>query len=227
VYLSTVLGGWIADRLLGMERTVFYGGVVVMCGDIALAIVPGLAGVAVGLVPVALGSGALKANASSLLGTLYEKGDACCDGGFTLFYLGINLGAFIDPLIIGLLQTRAGFHYGFGTAAIGMALGLASTWRSGATPGTHGLTMRNPLPRGAISWVIGVIVVAVVVIVVSFTTGLVKLSNLSQVTTGVIVAASVTYFVVMLTSSGLDRLDRTRLDHCALPGFRDHVDAAG
>jgi POT family proton-dependent oligopeptide transporter len=71
VYLSTVLGGWIADRLLGMERTVFYGGVVVMCGHIALAILPGLAGVAAGLVLVALGSGALKANASSLLGTLY------------------------------------------------------------------------------------------------------------------------------------------------------------
>ena len=110
VYLSTVLGGWIADRLLGMERTVFYGGVVVMCGHIALAIVPGLAGVAVGLVLVALGSGALKANASSLLGTLYEKDDARCDGGFTLFYLGINLGAFIGPLITGLLQTRLGFH---------------------------------------------------------------------------------------------------------------------
>jgi proton-dependent oligopeptide transporter, POT family len=115
---------WIADRLLGMERTVFYGGVVVMCGHIALAIVPGLAGEAVGLVLVALGSGALKANASSLLGTLYEKGDARCDGGFTLFYLGINLGAFIGPLITGLLQTRAGFHYGFGAATIGMAPGL-------------------------------------------------------------------------------------------------------
>ena len=66
---------------------------------------------AAGLVLVALGSGALKANASSLLGTLYEKGDARCDGGFTLFYLGINLGAFIGPLITGLLQTRMGFHY--------------------------------------------------------------------------------------------------------------------
>src|SRR5262249_52322776 len=124
VYLSTVLGGWIADRLLGMERTVFYGGVVVMCGHIALAIGPGLAGVAGRLVLGALGSGAVKAHASSLLGTLSEKGDARCDGGFTLFYLGINLGAFIGPLITGLLQTRVGFHYGFGAAAIGMALGL-------------------------------------------------------------------------------------------------------
>ena len=76
VYLSTVLGGWIADRVLGMERTVFYGGVVVMIGHIALAVIPGLTGVGVGLVCVALGSGALKANASSLLGTLYDKGDA-------------------------------------------------------------------------------------------------------------------------------------------------------
>ena len=132
VYLSTVLGGWIADRLLGMERTVLWGGVVVMCGHIALAIVPGLAGVAVGLVLVALGSGALKANASSLLGTLYDKGDARCDGGFTLFYLGINLGAFIGPLITGLLQTRVGFHYGFGAAAVGMTLGLVQSWCSGA-----------------------------------------------------------------------------------------------
>ena len=82
VYLSTVLGAWVADRLLGMERTVFYGGVVVMIGHIGLAVLPGLVGVGVGLVCVALGSGALKANASSLLGTLYGKGDPRADGGF-------------------------------------------------------------------------------------------------------------------------------------------------
>src|SRR6202162_1872710 len=126
VYLSTVLGGWIADRLLGMERTLLCGGVVVMAGHIALAIVPGLSGVALGLVLVALGSGALKANASSLLGTLYEKGDARADGGFTLFYLGINLGAFIGALITGLVSAHLGFHCGFGAAAIGMAAGLGA-----------------------------------------------------------------------------------------------------
>ena len=206
-----MLGGWIADRLLGMERTVLYGGVVVMFGHIALAIVPGLAGVAAGLVLVALGSGALKANASSLLGTLYEKGDARCDGGFTLFYLGINLGAFIGPLITGLLQTRMGFHYGFGAAAIGMALGLTQYVAFRRNLGTHGRTVPNPLPRSAIGWVVGVGVVGVVVIVVSFVTGMVKLSNLSQVTTGVIVVASVTYFVVMLTSAKVAAVERTRV----------------
>jgi proton-dependent oligopeptide transporter, POT family len=211
VYLSTVLGGWIADRLLGMERTVFWGGVVVMCGHIALAIVPGLAGVAVGLVLVALGSGALKANASSLLGTLYDKGDARCDGGFTLFYLGINLGAFIGPLVTGLLQTRAGFHYGFGAAAVGMALGLVQYVVFRRNLGSHGRTVPNPLPRSAIGWAVGVLVVVVVLIVVAFTTGLVKLSNLSQVTTGVIVVASAAYFVVMLTSSKVASIERTRV----------------
>jgi POT family proton-dependent oligopeptide transporter len=211
VYLSTVLGGWIADRLLGMERTVLYGGVVVMCGHIALAILPGLTGVAVGLVLVALGSGALKANASSLLGTLYEKGDPRCDGGFTLFYLGINLGAFIGPLITGLLQTRVGFHYGFGAAAVGMALGLVQYVVFRRNLGEHGRTVPNPLPRSAIGWFVGAAVAVVVVIVMAFATGLVKLSNLSQVTTGVIIAAAVAYFVVMLTSSKVSALERTRV----------------
>ncbi|MDT7762008.1 MAG: proton-dependent oligopeptide transporter, family [Mycobacterium sp.] len=211
VYLSTVLGGWIADRLLGMERTVFLGGVVVMFGHIALAIVPGLAGVAVGLVLVALGSGALKANASSLLGTLYEKDDARCDGGFTLFYLGINLGAFVGPLVTGLLQTRAGFHYGFGAAAVGMAAGLAQYVVFRRNLGAHGRDVPNPLPRSAIGWSIGVVVVAVAVIAVSFTTGLVKLANLSQVTTAVIVVASAAYFLVMLTSAKVTAVERSRV----------------
>ena len=211
VYLSTVLGGWIADRLLGMERTVFLGGVVVMCGHIALAIVPGLAGVAVGLVLVALGSGALKANASSLLGTLYEKGDPRCDGGFTLFYLGINLGAFVGPLITGLLQTRAGFHYGFGAAAVGMAVGLTQYVVFRRNLGTHGRSVPNPLPRSAIGWAVGVVVVAAAVIAASFATGLVKLANVSQVTTGVIVVASAAYFLVMLTSSKVTAVERTRV----------------
>jgi len=211
VYLATVLGGWIADRVLGMERTVLYGGVVVMAGHIALAVIPGLSGVAVGLVLVALGSGALKANASSLLGTLYEKGDPRCDGGFTLFYLGINLGAFIGPLITGLLQTHIGFHWGFGAAAVGMALGLTQYVIFRRNLGEHGRTVPNPLPRSAIGWVTGIGVAIVAVIVVAFTTGLVKLANLSQVTTGVLVVASVAYFVVMLTSSKVEPIERTRL----------------
>src|SRR5690349_11423389 len=211
VYLSTVLGGWIADRLLGMERTVFYGGVVVVCGHIALAILPGLTGVAVGLVLVALGSGALKANASSLLGTLYEKGDARCDGGFTLFYLGINLGAFIGPLITGLLQTRLGFHYGFGAAAVGMALGLAQYVAFRRNLGDAGKRPPNPLPHEARLRAAGIGLAILVVIVVVVLTGVVTLATLAPVTTVVIVLASIAYFAVMLSSPRVSAPERSRV----------------
>lgn len=211
VYLSTVLGGWLADRVLGMERTVFYGGVVVMAGHIALALLPGITGVAVGLVLVALGSGALKANASSLLGTLYDKGDARADGGFTLFYLGINLGAFIGPLLTGLLQTRVGFHYGFGAAAVGMAIGLTQYVVFRRNLGTHGREVPNPLPRSGILPAVAAGVGVLVVVVIAFWTGLVTLSILSQVTTGVIVVASVAYFAVLLRSPKVSGLERTRV----------------
>ncbi|ODQ95510.1 peptide MFS transporter [Mycolicibacterium holsaticum] len=211
VYLSTVLGGWIADRLLGMERTVFYGGVVVMCGHIALAVIPGLTGVGVGLVLVAFGSGALKANASSLLGTLYAKGDPRCDGGFTLFYLGINLGGFIGPLLTGLLQTRIGFHYGFGAAAVGMALGLTQYVVFRRNLGEQGRTVPNPLPRSAVGSLIGVAAAAAVVVVAVWATGMVRLSNLSQVTAGVIALASIGYFAVMLRSPKVSPVERMRL----------------
>jgi len=211
VYLSTVLGGWIADRLLGMERTVFYGGVVVMLGHIALAVLPGLTGVGVGLGLVALGSGALKANASSLLGTLYDKDDPRSDGGFTLFYLGINLGAFVGPLITGLLQTSVGFHWGFGAAAVGMALGLGQYVVFRRNLGTHGRDVPNPLPHNQIVMYVGALVVVVAVVAAALAIGLVKLANLSQVTTVVIVVASVAYFVVMLRSPKVESVERTRV----------------
>lgn len=211
VYLSTVLGGWIADRVLGMERTVFYGGVVVMFGHVALAVVPGLAGVAVGLVLIALGSGALKANASSLLGTLYDEGDPRRDGGFTLFYLGINLGAFIGPLITGLLQTHLGFHYGFGAAAIGMALGLTQYVAFRRNLGEHGRTIPHPLSRKDFGRTAIAVAVLIAVVVVAFIVGLITLANLSQVTTGVIIVASIGYFAVLLSSPKVGALERTRV----------------
>lgn len=211
VYLSTVLGGWIADRVLGMERTVFYGGVVVMLGHISLAILPGLSGVAVGLVFIALGSGALKANASSLLGTLYDDGDPRRDGGFTLFYLGINIGAFTGPMITGLLQTSVGFHYGFGAAAIGMALGLTQYVIFRRNLGDHGRVVANPLPRSAVPKAMLIAVAGMAAIVGAFMAGLVRLDNLSQVTTGLIIIASVGYFAAMLRSPKVDANERTRV----------------
>jgi POT family proton-dependent oligopeptide transporter len=211
VYFSTVLGGWLADRVLGMERTVFYGGLVVMLGHIALAVLPGLGGVGVGLVLVALGSGALKANASSLLGTLYAKGDVRADGGFTLFYLGINLGAFVGPIVTGLLQTSLGFHFGFGAAAVGMALGLIQYVVFRKNLGTAGRHPTNPLSRSGYPVAVGVIVAVVVVIAVVLLTGLVPLANVSTAVTVVLALASIAYFTVMLRSPLVTAQERSRV----------------
>lgn len=211
VYLSTVLGGWIADRVLGMERTVLYGGVVVVVGHLALAVLPGLTGVGVGLVFVALGSGALKANASSLLGTLYSPTDARVDGGFTLFYLGINIGAFTGPLLTGLLQREWGFHAGFGAAAVGMTLGLAQYVVFRRNLGTHGREVPNPITRRELTPILGGIAVAAAVVLAAVLTKLITLDNLSDVTTGVIVVASIAYFAVMLTSAKVAPIERTRV----------------
>ncbi|WP_437126445.1 peptide MFS transporter [Nocardia mangyaensis] len=211
VYLSTVLGGWIADRVLGMERTVLYGGIVVVIGHLALAVLPGLTGVGVGLVLVALGSGALKANASSLLGTLYSPTDARVDGGFTLFYLGINIGAFTGPLLTGLLQREWGFHAGFGAAAVGMTLGLAQYVAFRRNLGTHGREVPNPITRRELTPILAALAVGAVVVLAAVLTKLITLDNLSDVTTGVIVVASIAYFAVMLTSAKVAPVERTRV----------------
>ncbi len=140
-----------------------------------------------------------------------KKGDPRRDGGFTLFYLGINLGAFIGPLITGLLQTHLGFHYGFGAAAIGMALGLTQYVAFRRNLGDHGRTVPHPLSQKAFWRTAAAAAVVVAVIVVAFLTGVITLANLSQVTTGVIIVASISYFAVMLNSPKVDALERTRV----------------
>src|SRR5690242_47239 len=124
VYLATVVGAWLSDRLVGPERVLFASAILVMGGHLGLALIPGLAGVTTGLVLIALGSGGVKATATTIVGTLYAEDDPRRDAGFSLFYLGINLGALVGPLLTGLLQQEAGFHWGFALAAVGMALGL-------------------------------------------------------------------------------------------------------
>ncbi|MEU6382258.1 oligopeptide:H+ symporter [Streptomyces bauhiniae] len=124
VYLLALPGGWVADRLLGPRKTVAVSGLIIMLGHLCLAL-PVAASFYVGLVLVAIGSGLLKANISTMVGHLYKGvDDPRRDGGFTLFYIGINLGAFIAPLAIGTVGENVNWHLGFALAALGMALGL-------------------------------------------------------------------------------------------------------
>ncbi|MER5890328.1 oligopeptide:H+ symporter [Streptomyces sp. NPDC001941] len=124
VYLMAMPGGWFGDRVWGARKTVTIAGFVIIAGHLSLAL-PGQAMFFVGLALVAAGSGMLKANISTMVGHLYDgPDDERRDGGFTLFYIGVNLGAFIAPFVVGTVGKEVNWHLGFALAAMGMALGL-------------------------------------------------------------------------------------------------------
>jgi POT family proton-dependent oligopeptide transporter len=122
-----ILGGLAADRWLGQYNAVLLGGTIIALGHFTLAF-KALPAFYAGLALVVIGTGLLKANASTLVGSLYEPGDTRRDAGFSIFYMGINSGAFIGPLIAGWLAQRVDWHAGFAAAGVGMAVGLAQYW---------------------------------------------------------------------------------------------------
>jgi len=122
-WAATILGGLIADRVIGPFRTVLIGGILITTGHFTLAF-KSLTAFYTGLTLIALGTGLLKPNVSTLVGSLYREGDTRRDAGFSVFYMGINLGAFMGPIIAGYLAQRVGWHIGFACAGVGMALGL-------------------------------------------------------------------------------------------------------
>jgi POT family proton-dependent oligopeptide transporter len=136
VYLTPLLGGYLADRYLGIRAGAVIGAIVMMFGHFAMAI-PALLHVALGLLIV--GNGFFKPNTSSMVGMLYGAHDPRRDGGYTIFYMGINLGAFLSPLVAGTLGERLGWHWGFGCAGVGMAIGLFTLLRWQALLGDAGL----------------------------------------------------------------------------------------
>ncbi|MCC6215084.1 MAG: peptide MFS transporter [Polyangiaceae bacterium] len=121
VYLTPILGGWFADHVLGRRKAVLIGGIVMALGHLAMAFEP-LLYTALGLLCV--GNGFFKPNISTIVGGLYEENDPRRDGGFTIFYMGINLGAFFSPIVCGNLGEKVGWHWGFSAAAFGMVAGL-------------------------------------------------------------------------------------------------------
>ncbi len=211
VYLSTILGAWLADRVLGSEKVLFSSAIVIMAGHIALALLPGFVGVGVGLVLVAFGSGGLKANATSVVGTLYSEHDPRRDAGFSIFYLGINLGAFFGPILTGLLASTLGFHWGFALAAVGMAIGLTQYSFGRKRLPAEASVVPNPLPRDRLGLVIGIAVAAVIAVVVLVVTGLITATNLVTWVIASVIVAAVSYFAVILSSKRITTVERSRV----------------
>jgi POT family proton-dependent oligopeptide transporter len=123
VYMMTLPGGWVADRLIGQRRAVLYGGILIAAGHFSMAF-PTLTTFYLGLCLIVVGTGLLKGNVSVIVGQLYARDDIRRDAGFSIFYMGINLGAFIAPLVCGYLGQQVNWHYGFAAAGVGMLVGL-------------------------------------------------------------------------------------------------------
>ncbi len=136
VYASTVVGGRISDSILGMRNSIFLGGILMAVGHFVLAIENNIA-FFLALSFIIVGNGFFKPNISTFVGTLYKEGDPKKDSGFTIFYMGINIGGWVAPLLCGFLAAKYGWHYGFGLAGIGMLTGLIFFW-SGIRRGVFG-----------------------------------------------------------------------------------------
>ncbi len=212
VYLSSVLGGWVADRVLGAEKTLVSAAVIIMFGHIALAVFPGVVGLGVGLVSVALGAGSLKTTTSTVLGDLYEPNDVRRDAAFSIYYMGVNIGGFIGPLLTSLVWGWKGFHWGFGLAALGMALGLLqyvllrrhTVTESGARP-------TNPLTRPErLRWIV-ILVAAIAIITVAALLGLLRAENLSIIVVALTIVAAIGLFSVIGASARVTSDERSRV----------------
>jgi proton-dependent oligopeptide transporter, POT family len=216
VYMAGIIGGWFADRVFGTSKAVFYGGILIMFGHIALAIPGSVSMFFVSMVLIVLGTGLLKPNVSSVVGEMYAETDDRRDAGFSIYYMGINLGAFVAPLIVGTVGMNINFHLGFGLAAVGMFLGLVlfmTTKKKNL--GLAGTTVSNPLSskekkRFSIIIVLAVIVIGIILAILipagkfSFGTFISLVGIL-----GIIIPTL--YFIVMYRSPKTTAVERSRV----------------
>jgi POT family proton-dependent oligopeptide transporter len=221
VYVLALPGGWIADRLLGAQRAIWYGGIIIMLGHFTLA-VPLAYSFYPGLILVVLGTGLLKPNISAVVGDLYGTDDGRRDAGFTLYYMGINLGAAIGPLICSTLGESAtfGWHWGFASAGIGMAIGLAYFRYSRPLLGAAGLraSLRPEIPaeraemRAAWRRVwIGLALLAIIIAAMMSGTIQVDAVTLAANSTVGIVIFGALYVAYLMRFGGLDQHERGRV----------------
>ncbi|MFB8028472.1 MULTISPECIES: peptide MFS transporter [unclassified Streptomyces] len=214
VYLVSVAGGWLADRILGSYRAVLYGGILIACGHYAMA-VPTATMTWVGLGLISAGTGLLKPNVASMVGKLYGTEDQRRDAGFALYYMGINIGAFAGPLITGWLGEHASWHWGFSAAAFGMTLGLIQyvlgrRHLAGRRHGAEYALAPGPMRRAVRLMVVGAVVVAAVATALALA-GWLTMDRFVDVLTVVSVIAPVVYFVVMFRSPRVTAEERGRL----------------
>jgi len=213
VYLAALPGGWVADRFLGAQRSVWYGGIVIACGQFTLAI-PRTETFYLGLLLVVLGTGLLKPNVSAIVGELYPEGGARRDAGFTVFYMGINLGAALAPLVCSALGEKVNWHAGFAAAGVGMVLGLVQYRLTAKHLGQAGLRAGHQEGIRRQDWLLlAGLGCALVVLVALVAAGVVRVNPvaLAQGARNVIVGVAVLYFMSVFLFFHLDATEKKRV----------------
>jgi len=224
VYLSSLPGGWVADRLLGLRRAIMVGAVLIALGHISI----GLSSFAqvklpffLGLILIVLGTGLLKPNISAIVGDLYPEGGARRDAGFSIFYMGINSGAILGQLATGFLGEKIGWHWGFGIAGVGMLIGVV--WfalRARPTLGNLGVEIsRNPDPIKQarqerlmkLALLAGLAILVLVIVLAA--TGAIHLNPrvIGENMTYVLVGVAVLYFAIIMITGGLTPGEKKRV----------------
>ncbi len=224
VYLLSLPGGWIADNILGQKKSIWYGGIVIMMGHIVLAI-PGDPSIFyAGLALVAIGTGLLKPNISSIVGELYPEGGARRDSAFSIFYIGINLGSFLGMLLVGYLGQVVNWHLGFGAAAVGMFLGLI-VFKFGGAMYLKGLgeapdkslksadhnETAHPAQKKLGYGLLALLVVFLTTLQLTGTIDLTSAQGLAQATGIIIVSVALFYFLFILIAGGLTPEEKRRV----------------
>lgn len=220
VYLLALPGGWLADKFFGLQKAVFYGGIIIAIGHFCMAI-PTNETFFLGLFFIIVGTGLLKPNVSSIVGGLYPRNEpAKRDAGFSVYYMGINIGAFVAPLVTGWLGEGYSWHYGFGAAGVGMVIGLIQykvTERYlgdiGLAPETTGDPEKDKARRKSIGrglWIFGSITAAFLLLLLTQVVSVdpIGIANLSSY---IILGSIVLYFVYIFVAEEMTKDEKKKI----------------
>lgn len=218
-YILCLPGGWIADRLIGARRAVWHGGILIAIGNLMLAFgsIPGT--FYLGLIVIVCGVGLLKPNVSAMVADLYPEGGGRRDAGFTIFYMGINLGGFLGPIVTGLLAVHVGWGAAFAAGGFLMAVGLVQYrlfQHHLGNAGMHVSTAKggdDPDTKRRSWYAVIALAAAILIVYLLALTGVLKIDPLAMArgTGGVLIGIAAVYFAYMLLFAGLDSVEKKRM----------------